>query len=172
MLSRGGVVLRPITLEDTENIIKWRNSDSVRRNFIYQDLFTKESQEKWFHTMIETDKARQFIIYNKLSNNPIGTSYLRDIDRVNRKAEYGIFIGTEDDRGKGLGAETAELMIAYGFEVMGLHKIFLRVFSDNIRAQKSYERAGFRQEAYLKEEVFVDGIFKDIILMAKINDED
>ena len=38
----GPVYLRPITLEDTENIVKWRNTNRVRKNFIYQKPFTKE----------------------------------------------------------------------------------------------------------------------------------
>ena len=36
------VYLRPITLEDTDNIIRWRNSENVRPYFIYQKPFTRE----------------------------------------------------------------------------------------------------------------------------------
>lgn len=39
------VYLRPMTYEDTDLIVSWRNQESVRRNFIYQELFTRESHE-------------------------------------------------------------------------------------------------------------------------------
>ena len=34
-----GIYLRKITFEDTDNIIRWRNSDSVRTHFIDQTLY-------------------------------------------------------------------------------------------------------------------------------------
>ena len=36
-----GVYLRPMTYDDTDLIVAWRNSDAVRKNFIYQALFTR-----------------------------------------------------------------------------------------------------------------------------------
>ena len=42
-----GIYLRLMTREDTDRIVAWRNSDAVRKNFIYQALFTRESHENW-----------------------------------------------------------------------------------------------------------------------------
>lgn len=36
------IYLRLMTEEDTDNIIRWRNTDFVRRNFIYQKPFTRQ----------------------------------------------------------------------------------------------------------------------------------
>ncbi len=44
----------------------------------------------------------------------------------------------------------------------------LRVLAENIPAIKSYEKAGFVREAYLKDEVFLDGQYKDVVYMAVI----
>lgn len=74
----------------------------------------------------------------------IGSVYLRDIDRKKKTAEYGVFIGEEKALGKGYGTQAAILMTDYGFGTLGLKKIFLRLLADNARAQKSYEKAGFR----------------------------
>jgi len=70
-----------------------------------------------------------------------------------------------------VGTATAKLMLRYCFEEEGLHKVFLRVISDNFGAIRSYEKAGFTREAYLKDEVFVDGEYLDIILMAAFSPE-
>ena len=56
------IYLRPMDGSDTDNIIKWRNTDFVRRNFIYQKPFTRQGHENWTKTMIDTGKAVQFII--------------------------------------------------------------------------------------------------------------
>ena len=60
-------------------------------------------------------------------------------------------------------------MIQYAFEQLSLHKLMLRVLAGNERAKKSYENAGFVQEAYLKDEVMLPEGFKDVILMACFN---
>ena len=62
-------------------------------------------------------------------------------------------------------------MIRYSFEQLGLHRLYLRVYADNKRAIGSYEKAGFRQEGYLKDDVWIDGVFRDLVWMAVVNDE-
>lgn len=163
------IYLRKMTYEDTDNIVRWRNSELVRPRFIYQKLFTRKSHENWIKSMVETGKVVQMIICTREDDRPVGSVYIRDIDPENKKGEYGIFIGEADALGKGYGTQAARLMIKYAFEELKLHRLFLRVFADNKAAIKSYEKAGFEKEAYLKEDVCVNGEFRDIILMAIIN---
>lgn len=170
MSAEKDIYLREMTDEDEELIIKWRNTDFVRQNFIYRKPFTIEGHRGWVETMVKTGKVVQFIICTK-EGRPIGSVYLRDIDREHKKAEYGIFIGEEDALGKGYGTLAAKGMLAYAFEELKLHKVMLRLLEGNDRARKSYEKAGFVQEAYLKDEVFLDGEFRDVILMAQLAPE-
>lgn len=164
------VYLRPMTEEDTDLIVKWRNEDFVRKNFIYQKPFTREGHLHWIETMVKIGKVVQFLICTR-EDIPIGSVYLRDIDRTFNNAEYGIFIGEETALSKGYGTEAAKLMISYAFGELKLHKLKLRVLADNERAKKSYEKAGFIQEAYLKDEVYLQGGYRDVILMALLNPE-
>ncbi len=164
-----GIYLRPMTEEDTDLIVAWRNSDGVRKHFIYQKLFTKEGHLAWLHNVVETGKAVQMIICEAETDRLLGSVYIRDIDMDHRKGEYGIFIGEADSRGKGVGTKAAKLMIEYAFNELKLHKIFLRVYADNLRAIGSYEKAGFVREAYLRDDVCVNGVFRDMVLMAVIN---
>lgn len=170
------IYLRKMEYSDTENIVKWRNSDFVREHFIYQALFTKESHEHWIKTMVETGKVDQLIICIKGDNEaedvPVGSVYIRDIDTTHNKAEYGIFIGEEAARGRGIGSMAAALMIEYCFKQLKLHRLFLRVFADNAQAIRSYEKAGFVKEAYLKDDVKIQGEYRDIVLMGILNPED
>lgn len=164
-----GIYLRSMIYDDTDFIVAWRNSDSVRKNFIYQALFTRESHENWIHTMVETGKVVQMIICDSASDKPLGSVYIRDIDRHHNKAEYGIFIGEPDARGRGVGTAAAKLMLRYCFEEEKLHRVYLRAFAENIQAIKSYEKAGFVREGLLREDVCIEGRYRDIVWMAAIN---
>lgn len=167
------IYLRYITSEktDTENIIRWRNKEFVKNNFIYREAFTIQSHVKWLKNMVDVGKAVQFIIYVKEERVPIGSVYLKDIDHVHKKAEYGIFIGEEEYLGRGLGKEAAKLVLRYGFEDLLLHKVFLRVFSYNQAALRSYKRAGFVEEGYFKDEVKIQDRYYDIIFMSVLRDD-
>ena len=162
------VILRTISQEDTENIIRWRNNEEVRKWFIDRRLFTKENHEYWLKEFVEKNKVYQFIINVPEVGKDIGSVYLRDIDEENRKAQFGIFIGENQYRSAGYGQQAAQLILKFGFDNLKLHKIWLKVLSDNKVAKSSYERAGFVQEGCFKDDIFVDGIYHDVIYMSCI----
>jgi len=156
------VRIRPITWEDTDNIIKWRNSDYVRSRFIDQRLFTRESHEYWLKNYVETGKVYQFIIL--LDEVSVGSVYLRDVDHENKTAEYGIFIGEQSSRGKGVGTKSARAILDFAFNELHLEKVFLRVYKDNEGAVKSYLKAGFKPNGKT-ETIEVDSSLKEVIFM-------
>lgn len=165
-----GIYLRLMMREDTDLIVAWRNSEAVRRNFIYQEPFTREGHESWVCNMVETGRVVQMIICDMDTDRPLGSVYIRDIDRRHNKAEYGIFIGEPDARGRGAGTAAARLMLRYCFEEQGLHRVYLRVLSENLQAIRSYEKAGFVREGFLKGDVRIDGEYRDIVWMAAVAD--
>lgn len=169
MDENAGIYLRLMTYEDTDLIVTWRNSPAVRKMFIYQELFTRESHESWIRNMVDTGRVVQMIICDIATDEPFGSVYIRDIDRRHHKAEYGIFIGEADARGRGAGTAAAKLMLRYCFQEEGLHRVYLRVFSDNLQAVRSYEKAGFVREGCLKDDVCIDGEYRDITWMAALN---
>jgi UDP-4-amino-4,6-dideoxy-N-acetyl-beta-L-altrosamine N-acetyltransferase len=165
----GKIYLRFMTDQDTDDIVRWRNNPRVRQNFIYQKLFTPQGHRKWIETSIMTGDAIQFIICEKETDRAVGSVYFRDISQEHHKAEYGIFIGEDDAAGRGIGTEACALACSYGFEIMKLHRIFLRAFASNQQAIRSYEKAGFTKEALLRDDVCIQGEFHDIVLMGFIN---
>ena len=99
--------------------------------------------------------------------------FIKNIDRQANKGEYGIFIGEDRARGKGLASEVAKLVLRYGFSDLGLHRVYLSVFAYNRAAIRSYERAGFEIEGIARDE-FLDertGRYEDVVWMAAIKEE-
>lgn len=165
------VFLRSITHDDTDLMVKWRNQENVNRYFFYRGVFDRESHERWLKEKVETGQVIQLIVCMKDDGRPVGCTYLRDIDYDNKKAEYGVFLGEEDVRGMGIGKEILNLTVDYAFEVLGLHRVYARVREDNNPSLYSFLHCGFEREALLRETVFCDGKYLNVVILGKLNDK-
>lgn len=163
------VKLRPICHNDTDNVLRWRNAPDVQMQFVYRDNLTHEVHEKWLKNNVKTGDAAQFIIETEEFGD-IGTVYLRDIDKKNSKAEFGILIGDGNYRGRGFGSEATRLILNYAFGKIGLNKVFLRVLKENEAAIRSYERVGFRREGCFIHDVIIDDMPRDMVFMAVLRE--
>ncbi len=76
-----------------------------------------------------------------------------------------------DHWGQGLGREALELLLAYAFRELGLHRVQLTVFADNPTAIRLYEKAGFRHEGVYREFLLRDGQRVDMLLMGLLAHE-
>lgn len=162
------VRLRLITSEDTDLIVKWRNNERVRQNFVYRVPFTRDIHENWLTNQVFAGNVVQMIICEKARDNrPVGSVYLKYIDQDKTEAEYGVFIGEDDATGKGYGNETARLAVDYAREI-GIKRLILRAFSYNSVAIRSYENAGFKEYQKLPMVECSDGEKSDMILMENI----
>ena len=170
ILKSRNLTLRPITPADTPLIVRWRNSDFVRNNFLYRGKFTEEIHQHWLETKVANGEVVQFIIEHEENGNkvPVGSVYLRDIDKENSCAEFGIFIGEESALGKGIGTESAKVMLDFAHNQLGLHRVYLRLLADNISAYKAYRKAGFVAEGVFRDMKKIDVRYKDIMFMSSI----
>ena len=162
--------LRPITDADTDDVVRWRSDPEVRRFFLYRGPFTPEIHRAWLRDKVAAGKVIQYVIVERDSGRNVGSVYFRDVDPDNESAEYGIFIGEADARGKGLGTETARLFTGFGLNVLRLHRISLKVLGGNEIARHSYEKAGFCTEGVFRDFVKLDGVFTDVVFMAKLGE--
>lgn len=173
----GNIYLRPLTLSDTDMIVKWRNAESVRKNLFTQDLITAESHTEYYNKYINTHKCYQFILERIIrdggtSDNcsvSIGTAYLKNVDFDNKNALLGIFIGAEYDRKQGFGKEGVRLIVQYGFSQLKLHKIYLQVICNGDECTSIYKELGFVEEAHFREAYYRDGKYYDVIQMGLLD---
>ena len=163
--------LRPITDADTDDIVRWRNDRGVWQYFLFREPLTPEMHRSWLKNKVETGKVIQYIIVERESGKSVGSVYFRDVDEKNESAEYGIFIGEPRARGRGFGTETARLFTRFGLDVLRLHRISLKVLGGNEVARRSYEKAGFHTEGVFRDYVKLDGVFTDVVFMARLAGE-
>ena len=105
-----------------------------------------------------------FTVYRIDTWEPIGLVGLRDISHFDSVAEFGITLH-RNHLGQGFGTETAKLVLAYGFQMLNLHTVFLTTDGSNIRGQRAYQKAGFREVGRFREHCIVDRERYDLICM-------
>lgn len=158
--------LSPMNPDDAETYVKWFNDPAVTDPLGASCRVTGlEGERQWLQS---NSGEYQFAIVSLQNDRLIGNCGIQNIDHIRQTGEVGIFIGDEENRGKGYGPEVLGLLLDYGFDTLNLHNIFLRVFSFNERAIACYKKAGFqeigrRREAYYLRGRYFDEIFMDIL---------
>ena len=146
--------------------LRWINDFEVTRTLeVSFRPMTMEAEEKWWEDSSVNPQLSAFTIYELETMRPIGNTDLGDINLRHRTAVFGLMIGEKDSWGKGYGAETARLMLDYGFSGLGLHNIMLEVYSYNERAIRAYTRAGFIEIGRRREALRLGGKAYDLVLM-------
>ena len=163
--------LSPINPDDVDAYLKWINEDkTLAVNFgQYPLMVSSKSDLNWLYE--PPKNMHRFAIVLHDNDVLIGSISLHNIDHLNRNAFIGIFIGGEEHRSRGYGAEAIRLILNYGFMTMNLHSINLTVHADNYGGIKCYEKAGFREVGILPEVLFINGKYVDKIYMSILESE-
>jgi RimJ/RimL family protein N-acetyltransferase len=164
--------LSPISVndDDAENYIKWMNNKAVANNFgQYNRVVSSKSDMKWIYEPGNDMQRYAMVLLD--GDVLIGSISIHNIDHLNRNAFIGIFIGEEEHRSKGYGAEAIRLLLEYGFKTLNLHNIMLTVHADNYAGIACYKKVGFREVGRLPEWVFKDGQYTDKIYMGILERE-
>lgn len=141
------LVLRPLREEDIEEMRLWRNQAQIRENFIFGNVISPADQQAWFDKHKVTENDFVFIIEEiDLLHKKIGTVSIYNFSEETKRAEFGrFFIGEADARGRGYGIKTAKMACRIAFEQIGVNRLLLEVFKDNLTAYNLYKKIGFNE---------------------------
>lgn len=166
------IYLRPVSLQDGPNIVKWRNTPTVSSHCLNQKPITLESNEAFFHEHVETGHYQQFIVERidedfGVASYPIATAYLKDIDKTNKRCELCIFTSDEQEWNTESQSIAVKLLLEKAFQDLGMHKVYSYVFYKFLDEAELLKSAGFTSEAILKEEAInTSGKYEDIVRFA------
>lgn len=163
--------LRPLEQEDVPTCLRWINDPEVTRTLAAYRPLNEPREREWFEGHYKDDREIILAIVLKKQDKHVGNTGLHRIDWKNRETELGIMIGETEEWNKGYGTEAIGLMLDYGFERLNLHRIYLRVYANNPRAIRCYEKAGFQREGVLRESIFNEGRYWDTIIMGILEGE-
>jgi RimJ/RimL family protein N-acetyltransferase len=153
-------VLRPFVDGDTPALLAALGDPDVRilTGSVHDEAAARTpaspQEEKlageWYATRNDTDDRLDLAVVDKASGACFGEAVLNQWDPGSHSCNFRILIGP-DGQNRGLGTEATRLIVGYGFEHLGLHRISLEVYAFNPRARRAYERVGFRPEGVLRE---------------------
>tara|TARA_B110001454_G_scaffold43130_1_gene42231 strand:- start:76 stop:702 length:627 start_codon:yes stop_codon:yes gene_type:complete len=138
-------IIRPKSKKDIINDFKWRTDHEL--SDLDATLPINLSYEQ-FERISINDLAKsspwseKFSIDN-LEKDHIGNCMFYDINRWDKSCEFGIMIGDKKYWSSGYGADATKNLIYYIFTETDITNIYLHTLIKNIRAQKSFKRAGF-----------------------------
>jgi RimJ/RimL family protein N-acetyltransferase len=160
------VTLGPLVRELVPTLTRWMNDLEGLRTLgpAGPRPMSLDAETAWFESITASDDI-VFLIRERTSDAPIGTTSLMDVDFRNRSALFGIYIGEPAARGKGYGSEVTRLMLDYAFNLLGLHAVRLGVAAFNPAGIRAYQKAGFRETGRWRERWWHEGSLWDEILM-------
>ncbi|MHA1948902.1 MAG: GNAT family N-acetyltransferase [Candidatus Thorarchaeota archaeon] len=169
------VKLRALEMEDLDIIMKHFNNLELRQYLNSQTPISRHAEKQWLERATTQDPWRDggmtLAIEDRESGEFLGTVSLFDISKQHKRAEFGIAIHKPDNLGKGYGTDTTRVMLWVAFHILGLNSVQLITISYNERAQKAYEKAGFKRNGVYRQGAYVQGAFHDYIIMDILKDE-
>lgn len=167
------VRLRAIERDDIPTFVRWFNDPDVRQYLLMYEPMSRAKEERWFEAQLESRDDLLFGIEARAGDGwvHIGVIGLHKIDWKNRNAVLGVTIGEKAYWGQGYGTDAVRTMLRFAFGEVGLQRVELEVFAFNPRAQRCYEKVGFRCEGTRRQGHYHNGRFHDVHLMAVLRDE-
>jgi len=162
------VMLREYRRDDLPWIRQWVNDPTIVGHlsdiFLYPHAL--ESTEAFLESMLEGHPdSRGFVIADPATEAYIGQVNLDSIDWKNRVGRIGIVIGSTEHMGRGYGTEAMKLLVDFAFREMNLNRLELEVYDFNERAIRSYLKCGFKEEGRLRERIYKNGRYWDVLQM-------
>jgi RimJ/RimL family protein N-acetyltransferase len=164
---RTTVLFRPELAADTEMLWEMFSTLSEESLRFLVLPFPREQIEQWTSN-INYEKALPIlaVVQHRKKTRIVASASLEfsDADAYKHKAEFGITVH-DDFQNRGMGIALTKYMLDIA-KKKKLHKVFLKVMTKNKRATHVYEKCGFKIEAKLAKENFVDGKYYDDYIMS------
>jgi RimJ/RimL family protein N-acetyltransferase len=137
------------------------------------ELTSAKKIKEWIEKNVERDfnPSRYFFSIRALADDKLIGFLGLWLELIHSEVWVGIGIGERDYWGKGYGTDAMKLCLQYAFMELGAERVSLGLFEYNERALKSYEKAGFKLEGRMRQEILREGQRTDSLWMGVLRDE-
>lgn len=165
------ISLASLERKDIAKLRVWRNDWRILMWTRQYDLLNEVEHEAWFERQAIDPTIRMYGVELRVEGQRmlVGVCGLTSIDKHNRRAEFSLYIGPEYQN-RGYGRQALRLLVAHGFDNLGLNVIWGETFDKN-PAAKMFSAVGMQQEGTRRQFYWRDGRFIDAHLYSVTRDE-
>ena len=174
LLDAGPCVLRPFRPGDEESVARNANDPRIAMNLRdrFPHPYTLDHAIEWVRHASVLDPVTTFAI-TVVGNDDetvggIGLLPGSDVERIG--AEVGYWLGVRYWN-RGLTSAALRTITVYGFETLGLERIFALPFATNGGSVRVLEKVGYAREGRLRRSAIKDGTVVDQFLYAAIRED-
>jgi len=147
-LRSGPVVLRPLTEDDWDLVVRWWNDPDIA---YYADSNESQYSLSQVREIVRGISSKAYCFVIEFEGQPVGECWLQEMNlqrildrnpgldcrRVPLEIEKTYW-------GRGIGTTVIRLLVEFGFETDGADAIFaMEIADDNPRSRRAFEKAGF-----------------------------
>jgi len=161
--------LRPYRKSDLESIARHINDRAISRNTLSIPYpYSLKDAKEWYRKMrnaARRKKRDRFDFGIDIGGEIVGGIGIFEIS--GHKAEIGYWLSRKH-WGKGIMTNVVRELTKYGFDQLGLRRIYACVFPHNKASMRVLEKAGYKFEGILRKNVKLRGKLIDEYLFAKV----
>ncbi|MBN2271735.1 MAG: GNAT family N-acetyltransferase [Sedimentisphaerales bacterium] len=164
-----GAYIRALRKSDCGTLRTWQADPEIVASLASRRLqHVLASEDDW-------DSQRQFtdlfVICRKGDDQVVGMLGFTEVDRETKQAEFSKMIGEPSERGKGRARGATKALLNYGFDVLGLNRIYLHTLDGHLKNIRLNQSLGFQFEGLLQQAVLIDGKLRDVAVMALLKSQ-
>jgi ribosomal-protein-alanine N-acetyltransferase len=173
MLASERLRLEPLSVRHAAEFAAYR-----RRNRVYltpwepmgsEESFTEAYQVTAIARVADDMQQANFVLFEQDGDLLIGECNLFNIRRGIVQAAIIGYSVDEAHAGRGYASEAAGMVVKYAFETLGLHRLETSYNPKNEASGRVLIKNGFRVEGYARDYLFIDGAWRDSVMVARTN---
>ncbi|WP_367987885.1 UDP-4-amino-4,6-dideoxy-N-acetyl-beta-L-altrosamine N-acetyltransferase [Vibrio sp. NTOU-M3] len=149
----------PLSPNDLDMILEWRNAPEVRSKMYTSHEISLEEHKAWFKRLKE-DKTKAYFLA-QLNGKAVGVVGFSEINIVHRIATWAFY--TSPNAPRGTGSLMEYYALEYAFTALKLHKLRCEVLGFNQVVVKLHKKFGFIEEGKHRDAFFDGQAYHDIV---------
>ena len=155
------VVLRPLRLSDAKMLVPLVNDKELTKYLSFTPPLSLKDEKDYVKQTIRGWKTGNELDWAiTLDGELVGTIALKHVDKKNMSAELGLWVARAHHC-KGIGYESAKLVIGFAFKRLKLNRIYYYLLTPNIASRKLIRKLGGKYEGMERESTKKGGVFYD-----------
>ncbi|MEH2262357.1 GNAT family N-acetyltransferase [Nostoc sp.] len=168
------LLMRDFVEADWQAVFAYQ-SDPLYLRYSYWTHRTQKDVSEFIQMFIGEQKEQprtkfQLVIVLKEENQLIGNCGIRINDSELREANIGYELNPQFWR-QGYATEAARAILKFGFEELGMHRIWSWCVAENVASVRVLEKICMRREGHLLEKELIKGRWYDNFLYAILDQE-